>query len=59
MIQLRVMFTEKEERKDAMRIAKKIASALSKRYSVTISKKVYKNRKNNGGRIYMVVVPRS
>ncbi|MEM3964411.1 MAG: hypothetical protein QW584_01645 [Thermofilaceae archaeon] len=54
MISLRLMYSEKEERREALRLAKLLVKTLEKKgYAVKTDLKVYKNRKNSGGRIYL------
>ncbi|MEM1695161.1 MAG: hypothetical protein QXU26_01550 [Thermofilaceae archaeon] len=54
MITLRLMYSEKEERREALKLAKLLVKTLEKKgYDVKTNLKVYKNRKNSGGRIYL------
>jgi len=54
MITLRLMYSEKEERREALKLAKLLMKTLEKKgYAVKTNLKVYKNRKNGGGRIYL------
>lgn len=54
MISLRLMYNEKEEKKKALKLAKLLIETLEKKgYVVKTNMKIYRNRKNSGGRIYI------
>ncbi|MEM1694283.1 MAG: hypothetical protein QXE75_03625 [Sulfolobales archaeon] len=54
MISLRLMYSDKDERKEALKLAKFLMRVLEKRgYIVKSNMKMYKNRRNDGGRIYI------
>lgn len=55
MIQIRVLYTDKDEKREALRVVRRIVRAISKRYEVSTNMKVYKNKRNTGGRIYLTV----
>ncbi|MEM1829930.1 MAG: hypothetical protein QXH21_08210 [Ignisphaera sp.] len=54
MISLRLMYSDKDERKEVLKLAKFLMRVLEKRgYIVKSNMKMYKNRRNDGGRIYI------
>lgn len=54
MISLRLMYNEKEEKKKALKLAKLLIETLEKKgYVAKTNMKIYRNRKNSGGRIYI------
>lgn len=58
-VTVRVSWTSERDKRTALRIADEIAEAYrAKRYRVRKSK-IYLNRKNKGGRIYITVERRS
>jgi hypothetical protein len=53
MVSIRVMWDSEKEEQDARYVVEKIKKAFKlKRWSYSVSK-VYKNRRNSGGRIYI------
>lgn len=58
MLRIRVSYDDKTERDEALRLVKYLVKVLDTKYDVYTSGKVYKNRKNTGGRIYMNVTPK-
>lgn len=55
MIQIRVLYTDKDEKREALKVVRRIVRAISKRYEVSTNMKVYRNKRNTGGRIYLTV----
>uniref|UniRef100_A0A7C4H7P6 Uncharacterized protein n=1 Tax=Ignisphaera aggregans TaxID=334771 RepID=A0A7C4H7P6_9CREN len=54
MITIRLMYSEKNEKKEALKLAKYLVKMLEKKgYNVKSNSKIYRNKKNNGGRIYI------
>lgn len=57
MIHLRIMYDSKEERVEAIRLTKYLMKMMERRgYNVQTNLKIYKNKKNQGGRIYLNIV---
>lgn len=54
-MKIRVSFDDHRERVDAIRLARYLVKVLNRRYRVRTTYKVYKNRENSGGRIYIDV----
>lgn len=58
MLHVRISYDDSSEKEYAIELTKYIVKALSSKYDVETSWKVYKNRRNTGGRIYLNVKPK-
>lgn len=58
MIRIRISYDDRCEKGEALKLVDYLVEALRSKYSVYTSKKIYKNSKNSGGRIYMNLKPR-
>lgn len=58
MLRIRISYDDKAEKGEALRLVRYLVKVLSTKYDVYTSK-VYRNRKNSGGRLYMNLVPKS
>lgn len=58
MLHIRVSYDYSSEKAEAQKLVKYLMKMLSSKYDVQSSGKVYRNRRNSGGRIYLNVKPK-
>lgn len=55
---IRISYDDSSEKDEALKLVKYLVKVLGSKYTVYASKKVYRNRKNSGGRIYINLAPK-